>query len=86
MSRVQSLGFAFFLARVMRAHRVSWRVTSWSLSLSLSSPAIVAGLVRNGTVQTASLAMIYLVDIVLLCVLRPFSNSVVQWLETVLVR
>lgn len=44
------------------------------------------GLVVNGTVQTASLAMIYLVDIVLLLMLRPFSNSVVQWLETVLVR
>lgn len=48
--------------------------------------ARLAGLVTNGTVQTASLAVIYLVDIVLLCMLRPFSNSVVQWVETVLVR
>ncbi|CAN0434084.1 unnamed protein product, partial [Ectocarpus sp. 8 AP-2014] len=46
---------------------------------------IIAGLVTNGTVQTASLAVIYLVDIALLCILRPFSNSVVQWVETVLV-
>eukprot|EP00903_Cladosiphon_okamuranus_P021845 g20085.t1 len=46
---------------------------------------IIAGLVTNGVVQTASLATIYLVDIVLLCMLRPFSNSVVQWLETILV-
>ncbi|CAN0162307.1 unnamed protein product, partial [Hapterophycus canaliculatus] len=43
------------------------------------------GLVTNGTVQTASLAAVYLVDIILLCVLQPFSNSVVQWVETVLV-
>ncbi|CAN0418815.1 unnamed protein product, partial [Ectocarpus sp. 12 AP-2014] len=46
---------------------------------------VIAGLVTNGTVQTASLAVIYLVDIALLCMLRPFSNSVVQWVETVLV-
>lgn len=45
-----------------------------------------SGLVTNGTVQTAFLAAIYLVDIILLCVLQPFSNSVVQWVETVLVR
>lgn len=49
-------------------------------------PSWYAGLVTNGTVQTASLAAIYLADIVILCVLKPFSNSVVQWLETLLVR
>ncbi|CAN0508745.1 unnamed protein product, partial [Laminaria digitata] len=46
---------------------------------------IVAGLITNGTVQTASLFLLYLVDIILLCVLRPFSNSIIQWVETVLV-
>lgn len=44
-----------------------------------------AGLIFNGTVQTVLIFMIYIADIVLLTVLRPFSNSFIQWIEQSLV-
>lgn len=43
------------------------------------------GLVTNGTWQTGGILSLYIVDIALLLYLRPFCNSVIQWIETILV-
>lgn len=44
-----------------------------------------AGMVTNGTVQISVLITVYLLDVALLIILRPFSNSFIQWVETFLV-
>lgn len=42
-------------------------------------------MVTNGTVQTGAIFLLLVMECVILVALRPFSNSFVQWVETVLV-
>lgn len=41
------------------------------------------GVVPNGTWQTGILLSVFVVDLIVLLYLRPFSNSFIQWVETV---
>eukprot|EP00752_Nemacystus_decipiens_P014565 g12971.t2 len=46
---------------------------------------LIAGFVTNGTIQTAAIFLIYMVDFFILVCFRPFSNSIIQCFTTMTV-